>query len=170
MDARRLVGWNLRRLRVEHEMSIEALAGEAEVEPAYLGKVERGEVNSSLDVLAKLAGALRGPSRAFPTIPAWSEATSTATQRTAAPATRMRQSFLGIVGPVRQGRADSSHHEDPGNRAKRRSHAAVDEIGIPEGDRRAILCRRLRRRKPMRLRSGDRAHGGETGSLFETWR
>lgn len=59
MDARRLVGWNLRRLRVEHEMSIEALAGEAEVEPAYLGKVERGEVNSSLDVLAKLAGALR---------------------------------------------------------------------------------------------------------------
>lgn len=59
MDARRLVGWNLRRLRVEREMSIEALAGEGEVEPAYLGKVERGQVNSSLDVLARLASALR---------------------------------------------------------------------------------------------------------------
>lgn len=58
MDARRLVGWNLRRVRVERELSIEALAGEAEVEPAYLGKVERGKVNSSLDVLAALAKVL----------------------------------------------------------------------------------------------------------------
>lgn len=59
MDARRLVGWNLRRLRVERELSIETLAGEAEVEPAYLGKVERGAVNSSVDALAKLAKVLR---------------------------------------------------------------------------------------------------------------
>jgi transcriptional regulator with XRE-family HTH domain len=59
MDVRRLVGWNIRRIRVEREMSIETLAGEAELEPSYMGKVERGEVNSSIDTLARLSRVLR---------------------------------------------------------------------------------------------------------------
>lgn len=61
MDARRLVGWNVRRIRVERDLSIETLAGEAALEPSYLAKLERGEINSTVLVLAKLAKSLRAP-------------------------------------------------------------------------------------------------------------
>jgi transcriptional regulator with XRE-family HTH domain len=61
MDVRRLVGWNIRRIRVERDLSIEALAGEAELEPSYLGKVERAAVNSSIDTLAVVARCMGVP-------------------------------------------------------------------------------------------------------------
>lgn len=58
MDARRLVGWNLRRLRVTQEMTIESLADEAGLDPSFVARVERGVVNSSVDTLDKLARVL----------------------------------------------------------------------------------------------------------------
>jgi transcriptional regulator with XRE-family HTH domain len=58
MEARKLVGWNLRGRRVERGYSIEQLAGEAEVDESHIARIERGTVNSSVDVLARLAKAL----------------------------------------------------------------------------------------------------------------
>lgn len=55
MDGRRLVGWNLRRLRVAKKLTIEELAGRAGAADAYVSKLERGEVNVGVDMLAKLA-------------------------------------------------------------------------------------------------------------------
>ena len=57
-EARRLVGWNLRRIRVRSGYTIEALAGAADVDDSHLARIERGTVNSSLDILERLALAL----------------------------------------------------------------------------------------------------------------
>ena len=57
-EARRLVGWNIRRIRVRRGYSIEALAGDANVDASHVARIERGAVNSSLDVLERLAQAL----------------------------------------------------------------------------------------------------------------
>jgi transcriptional regulator with XRE-family HTH domain len=61
MRARRIVGWNLRHLRVRRGISIEELAGEAEVDSSYLARIERGTVNASIDILEKIAKALTIP-------------------------------------------------------------------------------------------------------------
>ncbi len=58
MNARRLVGRNLRKLRVAKGLSQEALATDAEVDRAYVGKLERGEENPTIALLERLAGAL----------------------------------------------------------------------------------------------------------------
>ncbi|AYG59686.1 XRE family transcriptional regulator [Rhizobium jaguaris] len=58
MNARAIVAWNLRRIRVEKGLSQEKLAADAGVDRAYLAKVERQAVNTGVDVLDKLAGAL----------------------------------------------------------------------------------------------------------------
>lgn len=58
MDVRKLVGWNLRKLRVERGLTIEDLAGEAEAEPSYTARVERGTVNAGVDLLQRYAKAL----------------------------------------------------------------------------------------------------------------
>lgn len=58
MKARAIVAWNLRRIRVEKGLSQEKLAADAGVDRAYLAKVERRTVNTSIDVLDKLAQAL----------------------------------------------------------------------------------------------------------------
>jgi transcriptional regulator with XRE-family HTH domain len=58
MEAKKLVGWNIRRLRVALGLSIEELAGKADVTAPYLGELERGRVNVSVDVLERLAKAL----------------------------------------------------------------------------------------------------------------
>lgn len=57
-EARRLVGWNLRRFRVRRGYSIEALAGDADVDASHVARIERGTVNSSVDVLERLANTL----------------------------------------------------------------------------------------------------------------
>lgn len=57
-EARKTVGWNVRRLRVKRGLTIEGLGGEAEVGPAHVARIERGAINSSVDVLERLAGAL----------------------------------------------------------------------------------------------------------------
>lgn len=58
MDARILVGWNLRRLRVAKDISQDELALRAEVERAYVGHLERGTRNPTLLTLEKLVKAL----------------------------------------------------------------------------------------------------------------
>jgi transcriptional regulator with XRE-family HTH domain len=58
MEAKKLVGWNIRRLRVERGLTIEALAAEADVAPAYLGQVERGVVNVGIVILGRVAKTL----------------------------------------------------------------------------------------------------------------
>jgi transcriptional regulator with XRE-family HTH domain len=59
MDVRRIVSWNVRRIRVERGLTIEDLAGSAEIDSSYVGRVERGTVNSSIDVLARVALVLK---------------------------------------------------------------------------------------------------------------
>ena len=58
MDGRSLVAWNLRRLRVERSVSKERLAFDAGVDRSYVGGLERGEENPTVDVLDKLARTL----------------------------------------------------------------------------------------------------------------
>ena len=55
MNIRRLVGTNLRRLRLQRHLSQETLAFEAEVARAYMSGIERGQENPSIEVLHRLA-------------------------------------------------------------------------------------------------------------------
>ena len=55
MHGRKLVGLNLRRLRVERNVSQERLAFESSVDRSYLGGLERGEENPTVDILDRLA-------------------------------------------------------------------------------------------------------------------
>lgn len=58
MDARRLVGRNLKRLRKEAELSQEELAAEAGLHRTYVSDMERGTRNPTVVVLFKIADAL----------------------------------------------------------------------------------------------------------------
>lgn len=55
MQGRKLVGQNLRRIRVGLGVSQEQLAFDAGVDRSYLGGIERGEENPSVDTLEKIA-------------------------------------------------------------------------------------------------------------------
>jgi len=61
MRGRELVGLNLRRLRVERDVSQERLAFDSGVDRSYVGGMERGEENPTVDVLEKLATTLDVP-------------------------------------------------------------------------------------------------------------
>ena len=61
MDARTIIGWNLRRLRVVRGLSQERLALAAGIDRAYVGRVERGSENVTLDTMEAMAGALAVP-------------------------------------------------------------------------------------------------------------
>jgi len=58
MDARHLVAWNLRRLRVARGIAQEALAVDAEVDRTYVSRLERNMENPTVAVLERLAHAL----------------------------------------------------------------------------------------------------------------
>lgn len=58
MEARKLVGWNIRRLRVARGLTIEELADRADLAGPYLGALERGQKNVGIDALARLARSL----------------------------------------------------------------------------------------------------------------
>lgn len=58
MDARKLVGWNLRRLRVERGVAQEALAVDAGIDRTYVSRLERNMENPTVAVLERLARAL----------------------------------------------------------------------------------------------------------------
>lgn len=55
MEARKLVGWNLRKLRVAKGLTIEELAARAEADASYVARLERGQVNVGIDLLERLA-------------------------------------------------------------------------------------------------------------------
>jgi transcriptional regulator with XRE-family HTH domain len=55
------LGQVIRRLRQKRDLSIETLAGAAEMHPTYLSGIERGHYNPSWDKLVKLASALGVP-------------------------------------------------------------------------------------------------------------
>lgn len=61
MRGRKLVGSNLRRLRVERDISQERLAFDSGVDRSYLGGMERGEENPTVDILDRLAATLAVP-------------------------------------------------------------------------------------------------------------
>ncbi|MBW8041777.1 MAG: helix-turn-helix transcriptional regulator [Planctomycetes bacterium] len=52
------VGFNIRRIREERDLSQEELATLAELHRAYVGQIERGEKNIGLKNLEKIAKAL----------------------------------------------------------------------------------------------------------------
>lgn len=58
MNARELVAWNVRRIRVLRGISSERLAAEAAVDRTYLSRLERGVANPSVDILEKVAKVL----------------------------------------------------------------------------------------------------------------
>jgi transcriptional regulator with XRE-family HTH domain len=61
MRGRELVGINIRRLRVERDISQERLAFDSGVDRSYLGGVERCEENPTIDILDRLAATLSVP-------------------------------------------------------------------------------------------------------------
>lgn len=58
MDTRSIIGWNLRRLRVEKGLSQERLALESGIDRAYVGRVERGSENVTVSTLEAFATVL----------------------------------------------------------------------------------------------------------------
>jgi len=59
MTLRATLAKNLRRLRSERGLSQEQLALEAEIDRGYVGHLERENYSASLDILEKLASALK---------------------------------------------------------------------------------------------------------------
>lgn len=58
MEAKKLVGWNVRKHRVRQKMTLEDVAVAARTNASYVAEVERGEANIGLSLLDKLARAL----------------------------------------------------------------------------------------------------------------
>jgi len=58
---RRVVASNVRRVRLSRSLSQEALAHEAGLHRTFIGHVERGRSNLSIDNLERLANALKVP-------------------------------------------------------------------------------------------------------------
>jgi transcriptional regulator with XRE-family HTH domain len=58
-DPKKLVGMRIRELRLAKGVSQEALADEAGLHRTYMGSVERGERNISLDNIVRIARALK---------------------------------------------------------------------------------------------------------------
>lgn len=58
-DYRRILAKNVRAARERLGLSQEALADEAEIDRTYISGIERGKRNPSVDLLARLAEALK---------------------------------------------------------------------------------------------------------------
>ena len=58
MEWGKIVGINVRRFRVERKLTQEQLAHDAEIDLTYLGGIERGRRNPSVEVLGRIAKAL----------------------------------------------------------------------------------------------------------------
>ncbi len=58
---RKKLGEKIRRLRLEKEISQESLGDLAGIHRTYIGSIERGEQNVSVDNLHKIARALKVP-------------------------------------------------------------------------------------------------------------
>lgn len=55
MEAKKLVGWNLRRLRVAKGFTIEELAGRTAADASFVARLERGQANVGIVMLDRLA-------------------------------------------------------------------------------------------------------------------
>lgn len=69
MNARELVAWNVRRLRVERHIAQEALAVDAEIDRTYVSRMERGMENPTVGVLERISKALNVPITEFFAVP-----------------------------------------------------------------------------------------------------
>jgi len=58
MDIRKRIGWNLRRLRSERDITQENFATDSGFDRGYISGVERGVRNPSVVVVARIADAL----------------------------------------------------------------------------------------------------------------
>lgn len=58
MDWNQIVGANVRKLRVENELTQEQLAHDAEIDVTYLRGIEAGRRNPSIGVLGRMARSL----------------------------------------------------------------------------------------------------------------
>lgn len=58
MDVHGRLAWNLRKVRVSRGLSQEALAADASVDRAYVGRLERSLENPTIGLLERLAAAL----------------------------------------------------------------------------------------------------------------
>jgi len=58
MEWGRIVGINVRRLRVARQLTQEQLAHDTGIDLTYLGGIERGRRNPTVDVLGRLAESL----------------------------------------------------------------------------------------------------------------
>lgn len=65
MEARQIVGWNLRRIRAEKGLTIEELGHEAGVDASSVARIERGTANPSIGVIEKLGMVLKVPLTEF---------------------------------------------------------------------------------------------------------
>lgn len=64
MDRERLtkqIGMNIRKIRLQKDLSQESIALSAEIHPAYFGRLERGEKCPTISTLYKVAEALDVP-------------------------------------------------------------------------------------------------------------
>ena len=61
MDWGKIVGENVRRLRLERRLTQEQLAHDAGIDLTYLGGIERGRRNPSVEVLGRIAKVLAVP-------------------------------------------------------------------------------------------------------------
>jgi len=78
MDVRRVVGRNVKRIRLERGLSQEALAHDAKIAPSFLSQIENGKRSPTITKLDDLAKTLRvqiveffaesklGPSKGLP--------------------------------------------------------------------------------------------------------
>jgi len=62
---RRIIGEAIRRLRTNTHLTQEKLGELAELNPKYIGEVERGEKIISIEALLRVAKAVRRPIREF---------------------------------------------------------------------------------------------------------
>ncbi|MCV9936705.1 helix-turn-helix domain-containing protein [Boseaceae bacterium BT-24-1] len=58
MNARQLVGRNIRRLRVARRLTQEVVSDRAALSQQHFSEVERGQANATIDTLAAIAAAL----------------------------------------------------------------------------------------------------------------
>ena len=58
MDVRERIGWNLRRLRKDREITQEDFASDSGIDRGYISGVERGVRNPSVLVLSRIAAAI----------------------------------------------------------------------------------------------------------------
>jgi transcriptional regulator with XRE-family HTH domain len=65
MDLRETFATNLRRLRNAKGMSQDALAYESEISRSYLSQIEKGKYNVSIEIIGRLADALKAEPEEF---------------------------------------------------------------------------------------------------------